>query len=59
VLDRVGHVAQMERPDLVARAVVAMLGEVAARASDAVVTVNPVADTPHPASVVLDRIVPA
>lgn len=30
VLDRVGHVAQMERPALVARAVVAMLNEVAA-----------------------------
>jgi pimeloyl-ACP methyl ester carboxylesterase len=31
ILDRVGHVAQMERPDLVARAVVAMLDEVAVR----------------------------
>jgi pimeloyl-ACP methyl ester carboxylesterase len=31
VLDRVGHVAQMERPDLVARAVLAMLDEVSAR----------------------------
>jgi len=29
VLDRVGHVAQMERPDLVARGVLAMLDEVA------------------------------
>jgi pimeloyl-ACP methyl ester carboxylesterase len=29
VLDQVGHVAQMERPDLVARAVLAMLDEVA------------------------------
>jgi pimeloyl-ACP methyl ester carboxylesterase len=29
VLDQVGHVAQMERPDLVARSVVAMLNEVA------------------------------
>jgi pimeloyl-ACP methyl ester carboxylesterase len=29
VLDQVGHVAQMERPDLVARAVLAMLNEVA------------------------------
>jgi pimeloyl-ACP methyl ester carboxylesterase len=29
VLDQVGHVAQMERPDLVARAVAAMLNEVA------------------------------
>ncbi|MDT5026268.1 MAG: hypothetical protein QOE61_2694 [Micromonosporaceae bacterium] len=28
VLDRVGHVAQMERPDMVARAVLAMLDEV-------------------------------
>lgn len=32
VLDQVGHVAQMERPDLVARAVLAMLDEAAARA---------------------------
>ena len=31
VLDDCGHVAQMERPDLVARAVLAMLDEVAAR----------------------------
>ncbi len=30
VLDQVGHVAQMERPDLVARSVLAMLDEVAA-----------------------------
>jgi pimeloyl-ACP methyl ester carboxylesterase len=29
VLDQVGHVAQMERPDMVARAAVAMLNEVA------------------------------
>jgi pimeloyl-ACP methyl ester carboxylesterase len=36
VIDQVGHVAQMERPDIVARSVVAMLNEVAlARAIDA------------------------
>jgi hypothetical protein len=29
VLDQVGHVAQMERPDMVARGVLAMLDEVA------------------------------
>jgi len=33
VLDGVGHVAQMERPDLVARAVLGMLDEVAAAAA--------------------------
>jgi pimeloyl-ACP methyl ester carboxylesterase len=32
ILDKVGHVAQMERPDLVARAVAAMLDEVTSRA---------------------------
>jgi pimeloyl-ACP methyl ester carboxylesterase len=32
ILDKVGHVAQMERPDLVARAVAAMLDEVRATA---------------------------
>ena len=31
VLDDCGHVAQMERPDLVARAVLALLEEAAAR----------------------------
>lgn len=45
VLDQVGHVAQMERPDLVARAVLAMLDEVSARTDSA-----PAAATP-PASV--------
>jgi hypothetical protein len=36
VLDQVGHVAQMERPDIVARSVIAMLNEVALeRAIDA------------------------
>jgi pimeloyl-ACP methyl ester carboxylesterase len=42
VLDRVGHVAQMERPDMVARAVLAMLDEVRG---------NPLAGTSSLASV--------
>jgi pimeloyl-ACP methyl ester carboxylesterase len=44
VLDQVGHVAQMERPDLVARAVLAMLDE-ASLHTDATPTVAP-AETP-------------
>lgn len=40
VLDQVGHVAQMERPDLVARAVLAMLDEASA-ATDPTASVSP------------------
>ncbi|HEY7223525.1 MAG TPA: alpha/beta hydrolase [Micromonosporaceae bacterium] len=45
ILDQVGHVAQMERPDMVARAVVAMLDEVARAASEPTV---PVSARPRP-----------
>ena len=57
ILDRVGHVAQMERPDLVARAAVAMLDEVAAQLSEADMSV--MADTPVPSPSPAVRIVPA
>jgi pimeloyl-ACP methyl ester carboxylesterase len=57
ILDRVGHVAQMERPDLVARAAAAMLDEVAARPPDADMSV--MADTPVPSPSPTVRIVPA
>ena len=55
VLDQVGHVAQMERPDLVARAVIAMLDEVAAypdAAASAVPTspASPAVTSPAPAT---------
>jgi len=40
VLDQVGHVAQMERPDMVARAAVAMLDEVALKQALTVPDVN-------------------
>jgi pimeloyl-ACP methyl ester carboxylesterase len=56
VLDKVGHVAQMERPDIVARAVAGMLDEVGPiHPSPAVV----LADTPLTTSATIDRIVPA
>jgi pimeloyl-ACP methyl ester carboxylesterase len=56
VLDKVGHVAQMERPELVARAAAAMLDEVAARrAAEATET----ADVPATAPTPHVRIVPA
>jgi len=56
VLDKVGHVAQMERPDLVARAAAAMLDEVAARrAAEATDTVDVPVTSPSPHA----RIVPA
>ncbi len=42
VLDQVGHVAQMERPDLVARAVLSMLDEFAIER--ALATTDPAAD---------------
>jgi pimeloyl-ACP methyl ester carboxylesterase len=57
VLDKVGHVAQMERPDLVARAVAGMLDEVGSTDPAPVTEVVRV-DTPHPAPAPA-RIVPA
>jgi pimeloyl-ACP methyl ester carboxylesterase len=56
VLDKVGHVAQMERPDLVARAAAAMLDEVGARiAAEATETADTPVTSPSPHA----RIVPA
>jgi pimeloyl-ACP methyl ester carboxylesterase len=56
VLDKVGHVAQMERPDLVARAAAAMLDEIAARtAVEATETAEAPVTSPSPHA----RIVPA
>ena len=56
VLDKVGHVAQMERPDLVARAAAAMLDEVAAKIGG---EATETADTPVPSPGPHARIVPA
>jgi pimeloyl-ACP methyl ester carboxylesterase len=60
VLDRVGHVAQMERPDLVARAVLGLLAEVGSTDPAPASTVT-VVDAPMtaPAPTAIDRIVPA
>ncbi len=57
MLDKVGHVAQMEQPGLVARGIVALLAEVRATAAVTervapetieVTLARPVGDTPHP-----------
>jgi pimeloyl-ACP methyl ester carboxylesterase len=48
VLDQVGHVAQMERPDLVARAVLPMLDEVGVRSLADTFVTSPVAASGSP-----------
>jgi pimeloyl-ACP methyl ester carboxylesterase len=53
ILDQTGHVAQMERPELVARSVLAMLDEVTARGASSVASeggVSPPTDGEAPAA---------